>query len=663
MTRIHDVTHLAIRERMDKRKCTVGYKCGSTCINMRKECKSGGSAISQERLKRLKQVSSGGSQIRQRGIAPVKAQEAEKLVGSITARRGEKASELWAARKKASEPAETTPTEAPRPSNKKESPRNQADTVKGSGDYLFARDSAIKNAGEDLVESARHKRNMFRTIDEAEASGQVEKILTRDNLIKNFPTDLISGATEKNILSRLVAHFSLKSFPPNLPSKEIDTYTRSLGMADKSVNKKDAKTLRKEYFDSFQTIKKFIEVNKDMPPDTFRRALGAEVLTMIGRLRGATGSGFSTQYTDRFNPTANALVAMHKRLIQQKRSTSTVYGQMEEFAKFLKSDTGFDGASTLTRAAEVGKKILEGSSIGSAFGKEGGGKKRFSAADLYVNNVTVNRKGGRHVTDTAQAATDSIIKRNGFRGLQYGNSVTDSERRHHVKKAAEAMLDLADMTGLPDRAIGLNGSLGLAIGARGRGGAMAHFEPGLKVINLTRKNGVGTFAHEWGHALDNYISKNGGSFLSKEGIYGKQEDKTRSSMREVKESFLSSGYGAQVYRAIVAERKSGKLISSDYWTSSEEMFARAFETHIQLKLRKAGRVNSYLTQATNHDLWPSRAQAEAMEPMFDKLLASIRDEKFPGPINRDDCFRERLDSMIRSFSEIEALRAGWGVYQ
>lgn len=58
MTRIHDVTHLAIRERMDKRKCTVGYKCGSTCINIRRKCKSGGSELTKEKLKK---GSSGGS--------------------------------------------------------------------------------------------------------------------------------------------------------------------------------------------------------------------------------------------------------------------------------------------------------------------------------------------------------------------------------------------------------------------------------------------------------------------------------------------------------------------------------------------------------------------------------------------------------------------------
>jgi FtsZ-binding cell division protein ZapB len=42
------------------------------------------------------------------------------------------------------------------------------------------------------------------------------------------------------------------------------------------------------------------------------------------------------------------------------------------------------------------------------------------------------------------------------------------------------------------------------LAARG-GKAAAHYEPGRRVINLTKLSGAGTLAHEYGHALDHYL--------------------------------------------------------------------------------------------------------------------------------------------------------------
>ncbi|MGB5835284.1 MAG: LPD1 domain-containing protein, partial [Thiohalocapsa sp.] len=71
----------------------------------------------------------------------------------------------------------------------------------------------------------------------------------------------------------------------------------------------------------------------------------------------------------------------------------------------------------------------------------------------------------------------------------------------------DSLLDLAEILDIPPRAISLNGTLGLAFGARGHGWAAAHYEPGTVVINLTKTKGAGSLAHEWFHALDNYFSR------------------------------------------------------------------------------------------------------------------------------------------------------------
>src|SRR3546814_17945201 len=56
--------------------------------------------------------------------------------------------------------------------------------------------------------------------------------------------------------------------------------------------------------------------------------------------------------------------------------------------------------------------------------------------------------------------------------------------------------------GVPPASMSLDGSLGVAVGARGSGKAAAHYEPGRRVVNVTRMSGAGSLAHAFAHALD-----------------------------------------------------------------------------------------------------------------------------------------------------------------
>ncbi|MGP1682808.1 MAG: LPD5 domain-containing protein, partial [Giesbergeria sp.] len=101
----------------------------------------------------------------------------------------------------------------------------------------------------------------------------------------------------------------------------------------------------------------------------------------------------------------------------------------------------------------------------------------------------------------------------GFRGVQFGNHIEGPRRQADLNRAYDALMDLAGVLDLPPRALSLNGELGLAFGARGKGGknaAAAHYEHGTVVINLTKGSGAGSLAHELFHAIDNYFSRSGG---------------------------------------------------------------------------------------------------------------------------------------------------------
>jgi hypothetical protein len=93
----------------------------------------------------------------------------------------------------------------------------------------------------------------------------------------------------------------------------------------------------------------------------------------------------------------------------------------------------------------------------------------------------------------------------GFRGVQFGNWLPQDERQDVLNMGYDALCTLARVTAVPKRALSLEGELGLAFGARGISKAAAHYESTRKVINLTRMSGAGSLAHEWFHALDDWM--------------------------------------------------------------------------------------------------------------------------------------------------------------
>lgn len=232
----------------------------------------------------------------------------------------------------------------------------------------------------------------------------------------------------------------------------------------------------------------------------------------------------------------------------------------------------------------------------------------------------------------------------GFRGVEFGNWVEDSRRQQDLNNAYDALMDLASILDLPPKAMSLNGSLGLAFGARGSGGknpAAAHFEPGKVVINLTKRSGRGSLAHEWFHALDNYFARKReqmrGNFIT--------DNQAPAS------SPLNAGIRPEVIDAFSAVRRAimatdlkarsqniDKMRSDPYWGTGIEMHARAFESYVIAKLEDQGGANDYLANIVNGTAWSMMAELsglgdsypylkpneiETVRPKFDALFQTI----------------------------------------
>ena len=139
------------------------------------------------------------------------------------------------------------------------------------------------------------------------------------------------------------------------------------------------------------------------------------------------------------------------------------------------------------------------------------GKQRFVPPQLeHINRTGPDFRNGQEIT--GQHYLDTF----GFRGGEFGNWLNQNDRQASLNMGFEALKDLAAALHISDKDIAFGGTLAIAFGARGSGNAAAHYEPLRKVINLTKMNGAGSLAHEWWHALDDYLGgiKNAGCLLS-----------------------------------------------------------------------------------------------------------------------------------------------------
>jgi len=199
-------------------------------------------------------------------------------------------------------------------------------------------------------------------------------------------------------------------------------------------------------------------------------------------------------------------------------------------------------------------------------------------------------------------------------GVDFGNWVNQSERAAHLNAIYDAMYDLADLSGISPKMLGLGEKLKMAIGAQGRGGkTAAHYIPSLNEINLTKTKGDGSLGHEWHHGLDHNLrmTENGRKLMDDTvsmltGMIGvdRVEDNLRSILRNVsnsvenrnmppKKAFFEAISSPAYYRQAPIYNDSTKTTqfwynsrkldteenrSPYYWSSPTEMLSRGFES-------------------------------------------------------------------------------------
>lgn len=225
-----------------------------------------------------------------------------------------------------------------------------------------------------------------------------------------------------------------------------------------------------------------------------------------------------------------------------------------------------------------------------------------------------------------------------FRGVEFGNWVNQTERAACLNEAADALQDLAAVIGIRPEAVALGGSLAWAFGSRGVGKALAHYEPARRVVNLTKKKGNGCVAHEWFHALDNYMMIQAGSpSLMVVSDCHAYSDSEKSPIFAAAYDLKSALLNSDMY---TRSRRIDAFRSAPYWATVTEMAARAFEAVIYYKLEAAGMCNDYLVNFKPSDEWnrpecypyPTKDEAAQLAPLFDAFIAAAFTEAERAPM-------------------------------
>lgn len=337
--------------------------------------------------------------------------------------------------------------------------------------------------------------------------------------------------------------------------------------------------------------------------------------------RGRSTGIWATDFNEMRERAANAIAAAVQKDDSKPKSRQTpvnVYRDTRTQERFI--------------AFKAGSRVIR---------LQGGFESASAAADYITENrdalqqqIDAMRAGPRMRNDSnapregvelrdGDVTPESFQEAFGFRGVQFGNYVEGQRRQADLNRAYDALMDLSTMMGVPPKAMSLDGTLGLAFGARGKGGrrsAAAHYESGQAVINLTKNAGPGSLAHEWFHALDNYIPHGQGHrhYQTDLATDGPARIELAERWREMRKALKDSGFEKR-------SKEFDEPRSKPYYGTPIEMAARAFERYTRDKLNEHGIRNDYLVNISSdpEGPYPTDTEMATIAPAFDRLMGTL----------------------------------------
>ncbi|RHX83243.1 LPD1 domain-containing protein [Leptospira stimsonii] len=261
------------------------------------------------------------------------------------------------------------------------------------------------------------------------------------------------------------------------------------------------------------------------------------------------------------------------------------------------------------------------------------------------------RQNGRAIHEN-EISSEGLTQFWGFKSVQFGNYMDDVSSRDHITRFVSALKDLEDALEIDIHKTVEKSGLSMAFGARGTPGQTAHYEPGYKIINITKTQGDGSIAHEFGHFLDQFAtglgySRNYEYFISSgtEGPLAKEARKLLEVMKVNPDGRNTSFYSKAVQTGV-------KELSKSY-----ELFARAFESYVEDKLSNKKMMNNYLVSPTSVDDLDSVPMDQYQLIMFpqgeERVRINLAFEEFMNALKKEKDVEKPFDSSSPRISSIK----------
>lgn len=295
--------------------------------------------------------------------------------------------------------------------------------------------------------------------------------------------------------------------------------------------------------------------------------------------------------------------------------------------------TGNGGGPTTVPSVEQGGAAI--AKIYDSYGQRTGGR-----IDQYWGDIVPSKSYLGREADLRSYFLDpgKAVEHFNLHGIEFGNWMNQQDRVNFHYATMVSLADIAKALGAAQSAMGLNQKLQLSFGARGKGGrvkAFYQFAP-TATINLTKTKGRDSFAHEYGHALDEhlqriYLKKRTGLVTGQTtnrqtnpGLYPK--DSVEYLFEQVFHTLYWKEDGSPTaYYNVQSER-------SPYYNQRAEVWARCFERYIEIKFEEKGIVNRWAINPKKPAL-PPRDLVLKAEPWIRKIVTKAFEKNHAvGPI-------------------------------
>ena len=430
--------------------------------------------------------------------------------------------------------------------------------------YNYARESSVaRNRGEDVVGSARHLWWQFKdkSLEELEEMGVAFKLINKKQLLPelSIEDERAKGKSAGHIYYRKVVYSSITASPPD--TKEArEYYKREVELILKFLDESDTFTELQHSLQDYFFTKELSERK------TFKDIMSQRMVNVM----------FAS---DSWRAPSEAV----RKHCSHARSLESVADEPITYPKYH----GYGASRSQYGTTEVpNRKSNEADYKRLEEALQTTSKKKKTnplITDLKNWRTMMLQEHGdyqekRFDYRTAKSTLDKTMQDYKLRAFQWGNSVTDQDRKPYARLAYGSFHDLAKQMRMNKEDISMGGNLALAIGARGKGAALAHYEPPQRIINLTNNKGNGSIAHEYAHFIDHMMHR-----ASNKHKVGKVGLATREGYLRFNNDDLNYDVRKKwlkLRELIASSEFRRKCAFSAYYNSMHECFARAFESYM-----------------------------------------------------------------------------------